>query len=121
MSPGFEVTNLGMRYGKAQVLSEVNLRFDFSQLTALAGPNGAGGSVIDGNAPAKFKQPGLGHMIQYDPYPRKSLVDHWYDDDASLATVARGEALERGDFLGLPFEAKLRRNASVRRAGSSPR
>ena len=48
--------------------------------------------------------------LQYDSYPRKSLVDHWYDDDVSLAAVARGEAIERGDFLGLPFEAKLRRN-----------
>ena len=37
-----------MRYGKAQVLSEVNLRFDFSQLTALAGPNGAGKSTLLG-------------------------------------------------------------------------
>jgi len=36
MSAGFEVLNLGMRYGDAQVLSEVNLRFEFSQLTALA-------------------------------------------------------------------------------------
>src|SRR5260370_26126396 len=37
-----------MRYAKAQVLSEVNLRFDFSQLTALAGPNGAGKSTLLG-------------------------------------------------------------------------
>ena len=48
MSSGFEVINLGMRYGKAQVLSEVTLRLDFSQLTALAGPNGAGKSTLLG-------------------------------------------------------------------------
>jgi iron complex transport system ATP-binding protein len=48
VSPGFEAVNLGMRYGKAQVLSGVNLRFDFSQLTALAGPNGAGKSTLLG-------------------------------------------------------------------------
>jgi iron complex transport system ATP-binding protein len=48
VSAGFEVINLGMRYGEAQVLSEVNLRFEFSQLTALAGPNGAGKSTLLG-------------------------------------------------------------------------
>ena len=48
MSAGFEVINLGMRYGEAQVLSEINLRFEFSQLTALAGPNGAGKSTLLG-------------------------------------------------------------------------
>jgi iron complex transport system ATP-binding protein len=48
VTSGFEVSNLGMRYGEAQVLSEVSLRFEFSQLTALAGPNGAGKSTLLG-------------------------------------------------------------------------
>jgi iron complex transport system ATP-binding protein len=48
VSPGFEAINLGMRYGAAQVLAEINLRFEFSQLTALAGPNGAGKSTLLG-------------------------------------------------------------------------
>jgi ABC-type cobalamin/Fe3+-siderophores transport systems, ATPase components len=48
VSPGFEAINLGMRYGESQVLSEVNLRFEFGQLTALAGPNGAGKSTLLG-------------------------------------------------------------------------
>ena len=75
-----------------------------------AGPSGAGGSVIDANSPVKFKQAGLENHLQYDAYLRKSLLDHWYDDNVSLDAVARGEAMERGDFLGLPYEAKLRRN-----------
>jgi iron complex transport system ATP-binding protein len=48
VSSGFEAINLGMRYGAAQVLSGVNLRFEFSQLTALAGPNGAGKTTLLG-------------------------------------------------------------------------
>jgi iron complex transport system ATP-binding protein len=48
VNAGFEAIHLGMRYGEAQVLSEINLRFDFSQLTALAGPNGAGKSTLLG-------------------------------------------------------------------------
>ncbi len=37
--------------------------------------------------------------MQYDPYSRKSLLDHFYDDDVSPEALARGEAMERGDFL----------------------
>jgi iron complex transport system ATP-binding protein len=48
VTSGFETVNVGMRYGEAQVLTEVNLRFEFSQLTALAGPNGAGKSTLVG-------------------------------------------------------------------------
>jgi alpha-amylase len=57
-----------------------------------------------------FKQAGLDSHLQYDSYPRKSLLDHFYDPDASLAAVARGEAPERGDFLSRTYEARLRRN-----------
>src|SRR5450755_3192989 len=48
VSGGFELVNVGMRYGAAQVLSEINLRLEFSQLTALGGPNGAGKSTLLG-------------------------------------------------------------------------
>ena len=38
-----------------------------------------------------FKQSGLDARLQYDAYPRKSLVDHFYDPQVSLAALARGE------------------------------
>jgi alpha-amylase len=76
----------------------------------LLGPGGAGGSVIDAGSPVKFKQEGLESRLNYDQYSRKSLLDHFYDDDVSLEAIARGEAMERGDFLSLPYEAKVRRN-----------
>lgn len=44
-----------------------------------------------------------------DRAARKSLLDHFYDLDATVQQVARGEVLERGDFVELPFEAKIRR------------
>ncbi|MEM6799326.1 MAG: alpha-amylase/4-alpha-glucanotransferase domain-containing protein [Planctomycetota bacterium] len=56
-----------------------------------------------------FKQEGLDEMLQYDTYPRKALVDHFFDLDASLDAVERSEQREQGDFVGRPFEAKLRR------------
>jgi alpha-amylase len=38
-------------------------------------------------------------------------MDHFYDEEASLEAVQRSDAIERGDFVDLPFEAKLRRAA----------
>ena len=58
-----------------------------------------------------FKQADLDQRLQYDRYARKSLMDHFYDNDATLEQVARGEAAERGDFVELTFETKLRRGS----------
>ncbi|TWU55551.1 alpha-amylase/4-alpha-glucanotransferase domain-containing protein [Rubripirellula reticaptiva] len=58
-----------------------------------------------------FKQADLDQRLQYDNYARKSLMDHFYDEDATLESVARGESPERGDFVDLPFDTKLRRGA----------
>ncbi len=56
------------------------------------------------------KQAGLDQHLQYDAYPRKSLIDHFYDLETSPEAVARGDAHERGDFPWRPYEARLRRN-----------
>lgn len=58
------------------------------------------------------KQEGLDQRIQYDQFPRKSFLEHFYDNDTSLSSIASGEAMERGDFVAQPFEAKLRRSSS---------
>jgi alpha-amylase len=57
-----------------------------------------------------FKQAGLDQRLQYDSYRRKSLIDHFYPNDASLASIADNTVVELGDFVTAPFEAKLRRN-----------
>jgi len=57
-----------------------------------------------------FKQPDLNERLQYDTYPRKSLVDHFYDQDVTIAAIAGGRAQERGDFATGTYEARLRRN-----------
>ncbi len=59
-----------------------------------------------------FKQAGLDQKLQYDTFPRKSFLEHFYDNDLTLERLVRGEAMERGDFVAMPFEAKLRRAAS---------
>jgi alpha-amylase len=76
----------------------------------LAGHQAQHGDVSSIHDRIVFKQEGLDQRVQYDPAPRKSLLDHFFADDASLESVSRGQATELGDFIGLPYEARLRRN-----------
>jgi alpha-amylase len=70
----------------------------------------AGGEVASIHDRVVFKQQGLENRLQYDSHRRKSLVDHFYPLDATLATVEAGVATEWGDFVTAAFEARLRRN-----------
>ncbi len=76
----------------------------------LGGSQGHDGEVASIHDRVVFKQEGLDQRLQFDRFPRKSLVDHFYDDDVTLEAVARGEAEERGDFATGDYEAKLRKN-----------
>ncbi len=69
---------------------------------------GASGSLATINTEVIFKQPDLDKRLVYDPYPRKSLVDHFFDNDLTLDSLAAGHALERGDFAAGVFEATIR-------------
>ncbi len=71
-----------------------------------------------------FKQQGLEDLLQYDNSPRKSLVDHFYDHGTTAEDVQHGRATERGDFVALPYDAKLRRGSGkiqvqLRREGNA--
>ena len=65
----------------------------------LAGANSQEGEVASIHDRVIFKQENLDQRVQYDSYPRNSLVDHFYHPDTSLESVARGEANEIGDFV----------------------
>ncbi len=77
----------------------------------LAGPNQSGDDVASIHDRVVFKQADLDKRLHYDQFARKSLMDHFYDLDATLDAVAKSEAVERGDFVELPFEARLRRGS----------
>ncbi len=57
-----------------------------------------------------FKQPDLDERIQYDAYPRRSLVDHFFGENSSPQSFGRGEFQELGDFVSGTYESRLRRN-----------
>ncbi len=56
-----------------------------------------------------FKQAGLDQRLQYDRSPRKSLIDHFFEPQATLDEVAGARAEDLGDFATGVYEAKLRR------------
>ncbi len=59
-----------------------------------------------------FKQSGLEKKLQYDKLPRKSMLDHFLDNDVSLTAISRGEAENRGDFASSSYDARIRRGAN---------
>ncbi len=111
-SRGGHIYELDVRAIATNLLATLARRPEAYHRRVLAGPNGAGGSVIDANAPVIFKQAGLDQRIQYDTYQRKSLHDHFFDNDATLQSVAAEKSLERGDFVHGAYETKVRRNPS---------
>ena len=57
-----------------------------------------------------FKQEGLENCLNYDQHMRKSLIDHFWNQDVSLAAIADGTAQEQGDFVDGAYNATVRRN-----------
>jgi hypothetical protein len=109
-SRGGHLYELDVRSICHNLLATLNRRPEAYHRRVLAGPGGAGGSVIDANSPVKFKQEGLDRHLQYDSYPRKGLLDHFYDGDVSADAIVAGTATECGDFLQAPYEARIRRS-----------
>jgi alpha-amylase len=56
----------------------------------------------------RFRQPDLDRRIQYDRWPRKSLVDHFFRPQLSLSEFRRSEGVI-GDFAMGEFEAGVRK------------
>jgi alpha-amylase len=57
-----------------------------------------------------FKQEGLDQRLIYDPYSRRSLIDHFFNPDVTLADLAACRAAEQGDFVACVYESRIRRN-----------
>ena len=100
---------LDLRHQRHNLLATLDRRPEAYHAQVLAGP-GQARSIIDASQLATFKQEGLERMVRYDATRRKSLIDHFYDVDATAAAVAGGEAMERGDFANGFYEASIRRN-----------
>jgi len=107
---GGQLYELDVRSICHNLLATITRRPEVYHRKVLAGNNQSGDQVASIHDRVVFKQEGLDQRLQYDSHARKSLLDHFYDDETTLESVAAGEAAERGDFLAGYYEAKVRRN-----------
>lgn len=121
---GGRMYELDLRDVSHNLLATLQRRPESYHRKVLAGPSSAGDNVASIHDRVVFKQEGLDQRLQYDAFARKSLMDHFYDQEATLQSVASGESIERGDFVEMPFQTKLRRGADrvqvqMRREGNA--
>jgi alpha-amylase len=110
-SRGGQMWELDVRGIRHNLLATLNRRPEAYHRLVQTAPGGQGaGQVASIHDRVVFKQPNLQDRLQYDDHPRKSLIDLFYDADATLETVASGQAAQRGDFVSGAYEARIRRN-----------
>jgi alpha-amylase len=71
-----------------------------------------------------FKQAGLERLLQYDPYLRKSLIDHFYEPGQTLEDLVALRERELGDFVAGGYDCTFSgmgstKSATFRRAGQA--
>lgn len=107
---GGQMYELDVRSICHNLLATLSRRPEAYHRKMLAAAGGQGADLTSIHERVVLKQEGLVEKLQYDNYSRKSLLDHFFDNDTSLGAIVRGEAMERGDFLTGSYEARLRRN-----------
>jgi len=107
---GGQLVELDVRAIRHNLLATLSRRPEAYHHKVLAGAAQAGERCASIHDRVVFKQENLDQRLHYDDHPRKSLVDLFYEDDATLQAVASGQAAVQGDFAAGPYEARLRRN-----------
>jgi alpha-amylase len=72
---------------------------------AQAGQQGQGALSIHDRV--VFKQAGLDRLLHYDPYLRKSLIDHFYEPGQKLEDLTNLKETELGDFVTGVYQCEL--------------
>ena len=109
-SRGGQLLELDVRQVPHNLLATLARRPEAYHCKVQAGEHQNGDNVASIHERVVFKQPDLDKRLQYDDHARKSLVDLFYDNDATLEAVAAGSAVQRGDFVDGRYEARIRRN-----------
>jgi len=109
-SRGGQLLELDVRRIRHNLLATLARRPEAYHRKVKAGKDQQNGQVASIHERVVFKQPGLDQRLQYDDHLRKSLVDQFFDNDATLESVVAGAAAQRGDFVNGLYEARIRRN-----------
>jgi hypothetical protein len=108
---GGQLYELDVRTICHNLLATLTRRPEAYHRKVLAGASQSGAQVASIHDRVIFKQAGLNERVVYDTTPRKSLLDHFFDDDVTQAQVAGNLAQERGDFVSGVYDTKIRRAA----------
>jgi alpha-amylase len=109
-SRGGQLVELDVRSICHNLLATLARRPEAYHQKVRGGPHQGEGHCASIHDRVVFKQADLDQRLHYDDHLRKSLVDLFYDADATLDAVAAGRAAQHGDFVAGGYEAKLRRN-----------
>ena len=109
------LAELDVRRIRHNLLATLSRQPEAYHRKVLAGANQQNGQCASIHDRVVFKQADLDQRIQYDKYPRKGLVDLFYDNETTLAAVASGQAEVRSDFT----TGRLRSQDSPQRAPAS--
>lgn len=110
-SRGGHLYELDIRNIKHNLLATLNRRPEpyHEKVRQAGGQQQQQGDVTSIHDLVAFKQPDLDKKIQYDTWPRKSLVDHFFQPGLSWEAAQQG-AGEMGDFANGVYESLLRRS-----------
>jgi len=116
MSPsrGGHLYELDLRPIQTNVLATLNRRFEpyHDKIKASAGqPVSATGGGVDPNGGVCFKHPDLDQKLQYDRWPRKSLVDHFLQPALAFDAFANSVG-HVGDFAEGVYQSLIRRSTT---------
>jgi alpha-amylase len=109
-SQGAQLVELDVRRIQHNLLATLSRRPEAYHRKVLAGANNGNGQCSSIHDRVVFKQADLDQRVQYDSHARKSLLDLFYDNEATLAAVAAGQAPVRSDFTNASYDARIRRN-----------
>jgi hypothetical protein len=107
---GGHLVELDVRKIKLNLLATLARRREAYHGKVLAGAGTNSDNIASIHDRVIFKHPDLDKRLQYDDHPRKSLVDLFYDNEASLEEVVSGRAPQLGNFVNSAYEARIRRN-----------
>lgn len=109
---GGHLYELDVRQIRTNLLATLNRRPEpyHERIRQHAGqPVSESGGGVDPTGGVRFKQPDLDQKLQYDHWPRKSLVDHFFQPGLTHDTFVRGHG-EIGDFVEGVYLSKIRRS-----------
>jgi len=107
---GGQLYELDVRAVRHNLLAGLTRRPEAYHRKVLAGESAGEEGCASIHERVVFKQKDLDKRVQYDSYPRKSLIDLFYDEGVTLETAAAGGAVQRGDFVHGSYQARVRRN-----------